>query len=188
MTTRILNQLWSPIAALTSHWAGEVNAQICVGISNACIVAEKPRVLVQIYKENYSHLLISKSGAFALNFLSLETTELIKAFGFSSGRHTNKLENVSYTTKTTGSPILNNCIAYLDCNIINAMDAGDMTCYLADVLEGGMFQNEPLLRIREAREAIPEEWNREWDQHNQYSINTSREIIDNISYTPWQTP
>ena len=63
-----------------------------------------------------------------------------------------------------------------------------MTCYLADVLEGGMFQNEPLLRIREAREAIPEEWNREWDQHNQYSINTSREIIDNISYTPWQTP
>ena len=188
MTTRILNQLWSPIAALTSHWDGEVNAQICVGISNASIVPEKPRVLVQIYKENYSHLLISKSGAFALNFLSLETTELIKLFGFSSGRHTNKLGNVSYTRKTTGSPILDNCIAYFDCKIINAMDAGDMTCYLADVLESDTLQNGPLLRIREAREAIPDEWNIEWDRHNQDSINTSREIIGKISYTPWQTP
>tara|TARA_B100001245_G_C22877843_1_gene422076 strand:+ start:926 stop:1492 length:567 start_codon:yes stop_codon:yes gene_type:complete len=188
MTSNILNQLWSPIAALTSHWEGKVNAQICVGISNASIVPEKPRVLVQIYKENYSHILIAQSGAFALNFLSLETTELIKAFGFSSGRHTNKLENVPYTTKITGSPILDNCIAYLDCKIINALDAGDMTCYLADVLESDTLQNGPLLRIREAREAIPGEWNIEWDRHNQDSINTSREIIGNISYTPWQTP
>ena len=68
------------------------------------------------------------------------------------------------------------------------MDAGDMTCYLADVLESDTLQNGPLLRIREAREAIPDKWNIEWDHHNQDSINTSREIIGKISYTPWQTP
>jgi len=184
MTGQILNQLWSPIAALTSRLEGEVNAQICVGITNASIVPEKPRVLVQIYKENHSHHLVSQSGVFALNFLSMESTELIKAFGFSSGKNTKKLANIPYTTKTTGSPILKNCVGYLDCKVINAMDGGDMTCYLAEVLDGQTFQNIPLLRITDARKAMPTEWNLEWDLHNQDSINTSRKIIGNITYTP----
>ena len=187
MTSQILNQLWSPIAALTSHLEGAVNAQICVGISNASIVPEKPRVLVQIYKENHSHHFVSQSGAFALNFLSLGSAELIRTFGFSSGKYINKLENIPYFTKITGCPILDNCVAYLDCKVINAMDCGDMTCYLAEVLDEQTFQDISLLRIREAREAMPVTWNTEWDHHNLNSINTSRKIIDNISYVPWHT-
>ena len=64
----ILGQLWSPIAAVSSHWDGKDNAQICVSIGGASIVPERPRVLVQIYKTNHSHEMITKSGAFALNF------------------------------------------------------------------------------------------------------------------------
>ena len=64
----IMSNLWSPIAAVSSRWQGQDNAQICVSIGGASIVAERPRVVAQIYKTNHSHGMIVGSGAFALNF------------------------------------------------------------------------------------------------------------------------
>jgi len=58
----VMGSLWSPIAAVSSHWRGQDNAQICVSIGGASIVAERPRVITQIYKTNHSHGMIMGSG------------------------------------------------------------------------------------------------------------------------------
>ena len=65
--------------------------QIAVAIAAASIVPSLPRVLVQIYKTNYSHDLIHGSGAFALHFLRRDQLDLIKDFGLVSGRDKDKL-------------------------------------------------------------------------------------------------
>ena len=77
----MMGYLWSPIAAVSSHWRGQENAQICVSIGGASIVAETPRVLVQIYKTNHSHEMILRSGAFALNFPRAGQLEWFRDFG-----------------------------------------------------------------------------------------------------------
>ena len=59
----IMGRLWSPLAAVTSHWRGKSNVQIAVAVGAASIVPHMPRVVVQIYKGNYSHGLIYESGA-----------------------------------------------------------------------------------------------------------------------------
>ena len=76
----IMGRLWSPLAAVTSEWQGKVNAQIAVAITAASIVPDLPRVLVQIYKENYSHRLICQSHAFGLNFPQPGPTSLHQGF------------------------------------------------------------------------------------------------------------
>ena len=100
----MMGRLWSPIAAVTSRWQGKSNAQICVAIGAASIVPSMPRVVVQIYKSNYSHEMVYRSGAFALNYLRIDQLQYIKDFGLVSGRDVDKLGNVPHTLKSSGSP------------------------------------------------------------------------------------
>ena len=183
----LLGRLWSPLAAVTSRWEGQVNAQICMAISNASIVPQRPRVLVQIYKGNYSHHLIYRSGAFALNFLSQHQLDLLREFGFYSGRDKDKLASIAYDTGVTGSPLLKNCWGYLDCRVVNAMDGGDLTCFLADVEEGDVLQDDDPLGAREARRVIPPDWNQQWDNRLQENVEISRNTMESINYIPWKT-
>ncbi len=181
----IMGRLWAPLAAVTSHWQGRDNAQIAVAVAAASIVPDRPRVLVQIYKGNYSHHLIMHSRAFALNFLGREQLSLIETFGLASGRERDKLVDVAHCPGVTGSPVLAHRAGYLDCQVINAMDGGDLTCFLADVLDGRAAPEREPLTWREARRLIPPEWNRRWNDRIAAAVAISRRQMMDIDYSPW---
>ncbi|MEE8466644.1 MAG: hypothetical protein V3S68_09220, partial [Dehalococcoidia bacterium] len=68
----------------------------------------------------------------------------------------------------------------------NAMDGGDMTCFLADVVDGKtLAQGEPLW-WRDARRKLPPEWLEQWEKKQSSEIEASRATMDKISYKPWQ--
>lgn len=182
----MMGQLWSPIVAVTSRWQGRSNAQIAVSVGAASVVPEKPRVVVQIYKENYSWELIRSAGALALNFLRPDQLQLIKTFGLTSGLTEDKMSGVAHRIGPTGSPILEDCWGYLECRVINAMDGGDMTCFLGEVVDGETVSEDGPLWWPQARRVIPAEWNREWDTRINEQIQKSRQRMDQIDYTPWK--
>ena len=182
----IMGRLWSPIAAVTSHWQGKSNAQIAVAIAAASIVPDMPRVVLQIYKTNYSHDLIYNSGSFALNFLRQDQLELINDFGLVSGRDRDKLLGVAHAPRATGSPVLDDCWGFLDCRVVNAMDGGDMTCFLGDVLDGETLSQAEPLYWRDARREIPAAWNEEWDRKISGEIEVSKRRMPNLDFKPWQ--
>ena len=176
----LMGNLWSPIVAVTSRWQGRNNVQIAVAVCGASIVPEMPRVLLQIYKNNHSHGMIYDSGAFALNFLRPDQLDLIKAFGFVSGRDQDKLKDIPFRPGMAGSPLLEECWGYLDCRVVNAMDGGDMTCFLADVVDGDtLVEGEPLL-WRDARRRLPAEWMEEWDRKISGEIELSKPRMNQI--------
>ncbi len=182
----IMSRLWSPLAAVTSHWQGRDNVQIAVAIAAASIVPERPRVVVQLYKTNLSHDMVLSSGVFALNFLRPDQLDLIGDFGLVSGREKDKLAGVGTKAGPSGSPLLTDCFGYLDCRVINAMDGGDMTCFLADVLDGKTLAQGDPLWWRDARRELPREWLERWEAKQSPEIATSRATMDKISHTPWQ--
>ena len=181
----MMGQLWSPLVVVTSHWRGKANAQIAVSVGAASVVPEQPRVVVQIYKENYSWELLYKSGAFALNFLRPDQLHLIKAFGLVSGVDVDKLSEIAHRAGLTGSPILEDCWGYLDCRVINGMDGGDMTCFLAEVVDGETISEGEPLWWPQARRVIPDEWNLEWDAKIAEQIQKSTQRMGHIDYTSW---
>jgi len=182
----IMSRLWSPLAAVTSHWQGRDNVQIAVAIAAASIVPERPRVVVQLYKTNFSHDMVLSSGAFALNFLRPDQLDLIGDFGLVSGREKDKLASVGTKAGSSGSPLLTDCFGYLDCRVINAMDGGDMTCFLADVLDGKTLAQGDPLWWRDARRELPREWLERWEAKQSSEIAASRATMDKISHTSWQ--
>jgi len=183
----MMGRLWSPLAAVTSHWEDRDNVQMAVAIAAASIVPDRPRVVVQLYKTNLSHDMVLSSGAFALNFLKPDQLDLIGDFGLASGRDKDKLDGVARTTGRSGSPLLTDCFGYLDCRVVNAMDGGDMTCFLADVVDGKTLdQGEPLW-WRDARRDLPKECLERWESKQSSEIATSRATMDQINHIPWQS-
>ena len=182
----MMGTLWSPLAAVTSRWQGRDNVQMAVAIAAASIVPDRPRVAVQLYKTNLSHDMVMSAGSFALNFLRPDQLGLIGDFGLVSGRDRDKLDGVGTTTGGSGSPLLTDCFGYLDCRVINAMDGGDMTCFLADVVDGKTLSEGEPLWWRDARRKLPPEWLKQWEEKQSSEIATSRATMDQISHTPWQ--
>jgi len=182
----MMGRLWSPLAAVTTHWQGKDNVQMAVAISAASIVPDRPRVAVQLYKTNLTHDMVMSSGVFALNFLKTGQLDLIGDFGLVSGRDKDKLEDVPKVSGESGSPLLIDCFGYLDCRVINAMDGGDMTCFLAEVLDGKTLTDDEPLWWRDARRELPQEWLGRWETKQSSEIATSRVSMDKITHTPWQ--
>ena len=183
----MISHLWAPMAAVTSAWQSKHNAQIAVAISAASIVLEKPRVAIKIQKNNFSHDMIYQSGAFALNFLGRGQSHLIPQFGLVSGRDCEKLADVAYDLRSSGSPVLEECWGYLDCRVINALDGGDMTCFLGDVLEGSTLSDDGPLWWRDAQRMLPVEVIQEWDRKIGRERELSASLMDNIDFTPWRS-
>ena len=178
----LLGGLSAPLAAISTR-VGEIsNAQIAVAITAASIVPQRPRLIVQIYHTNYTHGLIASAGVLAINFLETSQLPLIWELGMRSGRDGDKLEGVSYTTGATGSPLLEGCYGFLDCRVVNAMDGGDMTAFLVEVVAARTNDGERMT-WREARPRLPRRWADEWDRKIAGEIDVSLSTMDRIDST-----
>ncbi len=185
----VAGAFWSlaPVVAITSSWQGRVNAQIAVTVITASIVHSVPRLLVGIWKGNYTHEFIINSKALAVHPLRRDQLELVKNLGFYTGREREKLKNIPYELGVTGSPILKDARAFADCKVINAMDGGDMTAFLVNVVDGGIISDGEWMTLDYFYYAAPQEWIAEYGEKLSRSVAFSLERIHKIDYTPWSS-
>jgi len=130
----LLRHLTLPVVALTASEAGRANAMIANSAQRASLVPSVPRVSVYISKANHSHDLVYRSGVLGLHLLRRDQWELIWRLGFQSGRDVDKLAGMETATRETGCPLLVDMLSAFDCRVVNAMDAGAATFFLADVV------------------------------------------------------
>lgn len=86
--------------------------------ANGWLEAVEPLVvLVTLNRRSDTYPRIKESGIFAVNFLAQEQEAL--AFRFASSRLTGeqRFEGVSYRSEDTGAPLLDGCVAALDCRV-----------------------------------------------------------------------
>ena len=184
---QLLSGLSAPLAAISARSGNAVNAQIAVAITSASIVLHRPRLIVQIYHTNYTHDLIASGGVLAVNFLNKDQLPLIWQLGMRSGRDCNKLEDVGYSTAATGCPLLEGSFGYLDCRVVNAMDGGDMTAFLVEVLAANTNGGERMT-WREARPRLPQHWADEWDRKIAGEADISLASMGRIDPSAWANP
>ena len=176
----MLAGLTAPLAAVATRSGDSVNAQIAVAITSASIVLHRPRLIVQIYRTNLTHDLIADSGVLALNFLNQDQLPLIWELGMRSGRDVDKFQGVPYSTGATGSPLIDGSFGFLDCRVINAMDGGDMTAFLVEVMAARTNGGERLT-WRDARPRLPQHWADEWDRKIAGEMEISLRTMNDIN-------
>ncbi|MDR0434806.1 MAG: flavin reductase family protein, partial [Gracilibacteraceae bacterium] len=109
--------------------------------ANTCfqITAEPLRVALGINKNNYTHGLIAQSGAAGLTVLHEGNIDLVRNFGYSSGRDRDKFAGLSVWRSPAGILYPAGALASLETRVLTSMDAGTHTLFLCEVTDVWYF-------------------------------------------------
>jgi flavin reductase (DIM6/NTAB) family NADH-FMN oxidoreductase RutF len=161
----LLRNLTSPVVAITTSAGGERNGLIVNSAQRASLVPAIPRLSIYISKTNFTHNLVYKSGVFTLHLLRNDQWDLIWHLGFQSGRDVKKLEQLSVVAGVTGCPILEDCVAAFECNVVNAMDTGASTFFLGEVVHVAEGEEGPIMTSEYFRDNMPAERRLQYDSN-----------------------
>ncbi len=128
---------------VTSIKDNNINGQCCNTVFQ---LTSKPlRISICLNKRNLTHQYVMDSGVFAVSMLGTEQTEAVRRFGYQSGRNVDKFAGIEYLAGQNGCPILTNCLAYVEAKVLQTLDVGTHTLFIADVTAGRMVANEEAL-------------------------------------------
>jgi flavin reductase (DIM6/NTAB) family NADH-FMN oxidoreductase RutF len=151
---RVDREVW----IVTASHNGERAGLVATFVAPASIVPEMPRLIAGIAKTHATWKLIDASGAFAVHLLDESQSDLVWRFGLQSSRDVDKFAGLDVGTAATGSPILRNSLAWLDCRVETRMDIGDRTVFLGEVVEGDSKGSaRPLMLQKVLSLATPEQ-------------------------------
>lgn len=107
----------------------------------------KPPLIVNCVKQDSrSHEMIKNSGVFAISFLEAEQKNMAQKFFQPQRRIGNKFEDVEFYLGETGCPIISDSLGYIECQVVGAVEKGDHTVYVGEVIASGVHRlGEPLL-------------------------------------------
>jgi flavin reductase (DIM6/NTAB) family NADH-FMN oxidoreductase RutF len=177
-----LAALWSPVLAITTHHQGRDNGLIATTGVFASLVPEAPRVLVELAQASLTHDLVLASRVFALHLLPATPDEalqaslsLVHALGMRSGHEGDKMAAIAKRPGVTGAPILTEALTYVEARVVGTLDGGELTIFLADVVEGGRLRDGAPLTISVLRERLPQEWHAEWAANRERQVRAARQ-------------
>jgi flavin reductase (DIM6/NTAB) family NADH-FMN oxidoreductase RutF len=112
------------------------------------VTADPPQIAIACSKNNLTTSLIEQSKTFAISVLEKETSaDIIGTFGYKSGKELDKFSNVKFKTGKTGAPILlDNAIAYFECEVLLSLDVGSHLLFIGKVVDNALLNEnaEPL--------------------------------------------
>jgi flavin reductase (DIM6/NTAB) family NADH-FMN oxidoreductase RutF len=92
-----------------------------------------PCVAVAVRSDRYTHDIVLESETFALSVLRDDQVDVATHFADTSGEYHDKLSGIPYGLTPGGSPFLLDCLAYLDCKVMDRARAGDHTVVVGEV-------------------------------------------------------
>ncbi len=114
------------MTAMTASWVSQVSER-------------PPCVAVSVRDDRYTHDVILESAAFSLSVLRDDQVDVATHFAETSGEYHDKLHGVPYGQSPNGSPVLLDCLAYLDCRVLDAARAGEHTVFIGEVTGGESY-------------------------------------------------
>ncbi|MBI1884669.1 MAG: flavin reductase [Chlamydiae bacterium] len=108
-----------------------------------------PMITVNLEKESHTYKMVEKSRQFVVNFLGKGQKEIASKFFKHVQVEDSKINGFDFRTGVTGSPILLEAVAYLECRVVDILKQGDHHVVLAEVIEAGVQKELEPLALRE---------------------------------------
>jgi 3-hydroxy-9,10-secoandrosta-1,3,5(10)-triene-9,17-dione monooxygenase reductase component len=107
---------------------------------------EPPMVLFCAAKSSTTWPHMQPFGKFAANIMGENGEEVVRLF---AQKGADRFANLAFTRGRSGSPILRDALAFVDCKTVAEHDGGDHTIVVGEVLElGYQSEGKPLLFYR----------------------------------------
>lgn len=128
--------------AMTLNWATQVSF-------------EPKLVGVGVEKTALTHELIEQGGSFVLNTVDREDRAIVRKFTkpVEVDTEARTLNGFAYRDGRTGAPILVQAVAWVECEVRQAVDVGGHTFFIGEVVDSGFQKAEDtaVLRMEDTR-------------------------------------
>ncbi len=142
----VMGRFATGVTVVTTCQGGE---RLGITVNAFCSVSlDPPLVLVCIERTSRVQDVQLQSGVFADNFLSKQQDRLSTCFAGNSERRYRDFCGATSHSAATGAPILDGCIGYVDCRIVESYSGGDLSIVVGWVEALGQSEGEPLLYYR----------------------------------------
>lgn len=95
---------------------------------------EPPLVIVSLQKTSRTHNLVTGSGAFSVTLLAESQQEVSNRFAGLDTEDDDRFAGLEIYSLETGSPLLEDGLAFFDCKLIGQYDAGTNTVMIGEVV------------------------------------------------------
>ena len=119
-----------------AHPDGRVAAATVNWVTQASF--EPPLVAIGVKADSGAHALIKDTKAFALNVLGKGQQGVAFTFFKPAERQGDTISGEPIRTGTTGSPILTNAPAYVECTLESTVEMSDHSIFVGKVVDAGL--------------------------------------------------
>lgn len=119
-------------------------------------VATEPKLVgMAVIKEAHTHELITEGRVFSICMIDREDKAMVRKFvkPVEVDLQARTLNGFPFHDGVSGAPILDQAVAYVDCELREAVDCGDHTFFIGEVVDAGFQKPEdtPVLRMEDTR-------------------------------------
>ena len=126
------------IYVLTAAYQKEINGMIASWVSQ--VSYDPPLIMVAVHPSRYTHLLIRQSKSFALHVLSKDQKDFLKRFKGHDPKE--KFASLQWHPGKTGAPLIEDCVARMECEIVSSCSPGNHTLFFGKVIDGEMLSDK----------------------------------------------
>ncbi len=145
-----------PVVLVTTRWRTQTD--VMPAIWTTPLSRNPPLVGVVVNPARHTHDMIRFSEEFALNFPGRDLMGHAHYFGAVSGRDVTKLDLAklaTFSASRISAPLIENCVAHIECGLQDAFRIGDHTTFVGRVLavqaEAESFDETWLVEDRDYR-------------------------------------
>ena len=115
--------------AMTASWITQLSMEpvlIGVGVENTAV----------------THRLISQGGSFTVNLWNSDDTRVFVKFSKPATYADGTLNGRAVREATTGAPVFEEAIAWMDCEVRHAVDLGTHTLFVGELVDGAVLLDD----------------------------------------------
>lgn len=118
------------VAVITAQSDGEPPVGMTIN-SFASVSLDPALVLWSLSKRSASLRAVEDAGAFAIHFLGDSDRQIAERF---ASRCEDRFAGLNYTTGVTGAPLLESCMARIECQTTSVVDGGDHKIFIGAIV------------------------------------------------------
>lgn len=145
MNQASLHKLSCGLYLVSSQFEGQSSG--CIANTLQQVTSSPVQLSITLNKNNYTEQLIEKSGTFNAVVLSQNVDmDVIRHFGFQSGKDVVKYETVDHKVDSLDIPyIQKHAVSYFTCKVVSTLDVGTHVIFVGEVVEMEILNEEEVM-------------------------------------------
>jgi flavin reductase (DIM6/NTAB) family NADH-FMN oxidoreductase RutF len=144
---RLIGCFATGVTVITAARGEEVRGMTANAVTSLSL--EPLLLLICVDKRTVTHQFLEEAQHFAVNILAEDQEQVSRALASRDSEDARRLIGYRYRSGQTGAPILEDCLAYVECRITEVLEGGDHSIFIGEVEAGDVLREvSPLLFFR----------------------------------------